>query len=135
MVAGLELGKRFNLFSNSNKGGRLGNLIYLPDSLSEVTTIACAHEVDPESVGMTSEGGQSIWRSVEGIDETGTHPGISLSMRRQGKLILSRAIGHAKGNGPHSSDDDAKILMRPATPVCYFSASKAVTAFLIHLLN
>ena len=135
MVAGLGVGKRTNLFSNMGKGARLGNLIHVPDSLSEVTTIDRTHEVDPGSVGLASEGLESIWRSVEGIYQTGTHPGISLSMRRQGKVVLSRAIGHARGNGPHSSESEAKILMRPATPVCYFSASKAVTAFLMHLLN
>jgi len=135
MVAGFEIGKRFNVFSNLNKRARIGNLIHLPDSLSEVTTIDRTHEVDPTSVGLTADGVESIWRSVEGIYQTGTHPGISLSMRRQGKIVLSRAIGHASGNGPHSSENETKVLMRPATPVCFFSASKAVTAFLIHLLN
>ncbi|MFT5719232.1 MAG: CubicO group peptidase (beta-lactamase class C family) [Oleiphilaceae bacterium] len=136
MVAGFGVGKRINLFSHmNNKGTRIGNLIHLPDSLSEVTTIDRAHEFDPASVGMTAEGLESIWRSVEGIYETGTHPGISLSMRRQGKVVLSRAIGHSRGNGPHSCESETKVLMRPATPVCFFSASKAVTAFLIHLLN
>ena len=135
MIASLDADKRFNLFSSSKKGERIGNLVRMPDSLSEVTTIDLTHEVDPVSVGMTSDGVESIWRAVEGVYETGTHPGISLSMRRQGKVILSRSIGHAIGNGPHSSEHETKMLMRPATPVCYFSASKAVTAFLIHLLN
>jgi len=136
MIGSFEAGKRLNLFSSlNNKGPRLGNLIHLPDSLSEVTTIDRTHEVDPVGVGLTTEGVESIWRSVEDIYKTGTHPGISLSVRRQGKVILSRAIGHATGNGPHSSGGEAKVLMRPATPVCFFSASKAVTAFLMHLLN
>jgi len=61
-------------------------------------------------------------------------PGMTFCLRRKGKIILNRSIGHAKGNGPDDPHGSEKILMRPETPVCQFSASKAVTAMLIHLL-
>jgi len=113
----------------------ISHTVQIPSSVSSVTTANLVNEVDPESVGLTHEGVESIWKSVEGVYKTAVHPGVSLCMRRRGEVILDRAIGHAIGNGPHSSEDDNKILMRPATPVCYFSASKAVTAFLMHLLS
>ena len=111
------------------------NTITLPESLARVTTVESSQEVDPESVGMTHEGVEAIWKAVEGVYRTATHPGISLCMRRQGKIILNRSIGHAQGNGPHAQKGEPQELMRPDTPVCLFSASKAVTAFLMHLLN
>ncbi len=111
------------------------NTIKLPRSLPSVTTVETSEEVDPESVGLTHEGVEAIWKAIEGVYETATHPGISIMMRRRGQVIMHRSIGHAQGNGPHSTARDFKELMRPDTPVCLFSASKAVTAFLIHLLN
>lgn len=110
------------------------NTIKVPRSLPTVTTIERAQEINPESLGMAAESAEAIWRSVEGIYKTGTHPGISICMRRRGQVILQRAIGHSLGNGPNEKGLE-KVLMRPDTPVCYFSASKAVTALLIHMLN
>ncbi|WP_323824630.1 serine hydrolase domain-containing protein, partial [Pseudomonas aeruginosa] len=40
----------------------------------------------------------------------------------------------AEGNGPADSPQAAKRLLTTDTPVCLFSASKAVTAVLIHQL-
>lgn len=111
------------------------NMVKVPKSLPTVTTVESSQEVSAESVGMQADGAEAIWRSVEDVYRTGTHPGISICMRRRGKVILQRAIGHASGNAPHASSDEAKVLMRPETPVCYFSASKAVTALLMHMLR
>ena len=91
-------------------------------------------ERDPQRVGMTQEGVDAIWRSVENIYATGMHPGISLVVRRHGQIVLKRAVGHAKGNGP--GDVDEKLVpMTPDTPVCIFSASKAMAAMTVHLLS
>lgn len=129
----LDLGFRGML--GINRYLRIGNTIRMPRSIPAVTTINHDDEVDPAAVGMTTDGVESIWRSVEEIYKTATHPGISLCFRRRGKIILHRGIGHARGNGPRSPRRENKVLMQPETPVCYFSGSKAVTAFLIHLLN
>ncbi len=129
----LDLGYRCLL--NVNRYFRIGDTIRMPESMTSVTTINHEDEVDPATVGMTVDGVESIWRAIEEIYRTGTHPGISLCFRRQGKIVLHRAIGHARGNGPRSPRDETKVLMQPDTPVCYFSGAKAVTAFLIHLLN
>ena len=51
----------------------------VPRDLASVTTIASDEERDPQRVGMTREGVDAIWRSVENMYATGMHPGISLS--------------------------------------------------------
>lgn len=118
----------------------LGRRIALPSSLESVTSINHQDEVDPLKVGLSEQAKQQIWQSAINIYETGTHPAISLCVRKQGEIILNRSIGHAHGNKPKwnhlfSSDTANQTLMTPDTPVCYFSGSKAITAFLIHLLD
>lgn len=114
---------------------RLSKTSVIPDSLAQVTSIDKTQERNPESVGMTAKNVESIWRSVEGVYQTGTHPAISFCLRRKGEVVLQRSIGHASGNGPADHELAPKVLMRPETPMCFFSASKAVTALLMHMLN
>lgn len=126
---------RSPLFQLNRLKASATNTSLVPDSLAKVTTIERAQEVEPETVAMTTQQVNAIWRSVESIYKTGVHPGISLCLRRQGQVVLQRSIGHASGNGPADSAGSEKVLMRPETPICYFSASKAVTAVLMHMLN
>ncbi len=67
--------------------------------------------------------------------QTGVYPGIAFSLRRRGREIINRAIGHSHGAGPGDATHAEQRLMRPDTPVCLFSASKAVTAMLAHWLH
>jgi CubicO group peptidase (beta-lactamase class C family) len=106
----------------------------VPRDLSSVTTIATRQETDPEAVGMSRPGVESIWRAVERVYATGMHPGISLVVRRHGQIVLKRSIGHASGNGPGDTAD-TPVLMTPDTPVCLYSASKAIAAMTVHLLS
>jgi CubicO group peptidase (beta-lactamase class C family) len=106
----------------------------IPASLASVTTTATAEEQDPEKVGMTRRGVDEIWENVEQLYATGMHPGISMVIRRQGRIVLKRAIGHARGNGP-GEEDGKPVLMTPDTPVCAFSASKSMAAMTVHLLS
>lgn len=108
--------------------------IRLPHHIFEVTTFDPDQEVEPSSVGMTGEGVAAIWRAVEDLYRTGLFPGIAFCLRRHGKILLNRSIGHARGNGPGERDMPAELLT-PETPVCIFSCSKAVTAMLVHLLS
>lgn len=105
----------------------------IPKDLSTVTYRDAAAE-KPQAAGIKPEAAEAVWRSVESLYRTGTHPGIQISLRHRGQSVLHRAIGHAHGNGPDDSRDTPRVAMTTDTPVCYFSASKAVTAFLIHLL-
>src|SRR5262249_34801312 len=65
----------------------------------------------------------------------GLHPAIQLCVRGRGRALIARAIGHASGNGPNAPLEAPKVLATPATPFNIFSASKAVTAMLVHLLD
>jgi CubicO group peptidase (beta-lactamase class C family) len=106
----------------------------VPTDLAKVTTISTSEEQSPASAGMTRAGVDAIWRATERLYATGMHPGISLVLRRHGKVVLKRAIGHARGNGPGDAGEKP-VPMTPDTPVCIFSASKAMAALPLHLLS
>ncbi|MBW4935123.1 serine hydrolase domain-containing protein [Marinobacter sp. F4206] len=105
----------------------------VPKDLSAVTCRDAAGE-RPDAAGVSPEAIDAIWESVEALYRTGVHPGLQLSLRHRGEQVLHRAIGHATGNGPRDGASVLKTPMTTETPVCYFSASKAVTALLIHML-
>jgi CubicO group peptidase (beta-lactamase class C family) len=48
---------------------------------------------------------------------------------------LNRAIGHARGNAPEDAPDAPKLSASTETPFDIFSASKAITAMVIHKLD
>jgi CubicO group peptidase (beta-lactamase class C family) len=75
-----------------------------------------------------------IWGKVENYYGLGLHPAIALCIRHRGKVILDRAIGHARGNSPGSPSDASLQLATPDTNYSIFSASKSVTAVLILIL-
>lgn len=108
------------------------NLIRLPKDLDSVSTVA-EHEVAPSSLGLRDAVRDQIWDGVRKLYKSRTQPGIALALRYKGELILDRAIGHARGNGPHKDGHEPQLLT-PDSPVCLFSASKAVTAMLVHKL-
>lgn len=101
--------------------------------LESVTSVAA--EADPADGGMTRDGVEHIWSAIEGLYRSGVHPAIALCLRRDGQVVLDRAIGHARGNGPHDDREAPKELATPDTPFCIFSASKAITAMVAHLLD
>ncbi len=117
---------------NINPLHRVEHNIAVPRSLAGVTTIA-DNEVNPEWLGMTEDDREAIWRGVKALYRTGMYPAVSLCIRRHGEIVLNRSIGHAKGNGPNEHGE--KVLATPDTPFCLFSASKAITAMLVHLLE
>ena len=106
----------------------------VPRDLEGVTTAATEEEQEPQLVGMTRDGVDAIWGSIEKMYATGMHPGISLVVRRHGRIVLKRAIGHARGNGP-GDRLEKPVPMTPDTPVCLYSASKAMAAMTVHLLS
>ena len=108
------------------------NTCYVPDDLNQV--IRSKDEVAAELGGLTEKQVQKIWDSVECLYKTGNYHLITLCLRRQGQMRLNRSIGYAQGNTPDGLGADAKIGT-PDTPVCLFSASKMVTAMLVHMLD
>jgi len=107
----------------------------VPRDLSAVTSINTEAEVEPRALGVSPQGVTAIWRGVERLYQTGIHPAMQLCLRRHGEVLIDRAIGHAAGNGPDDPRHGRKVLVTPATPFNIYSASKAVTAMLVHLLD
>lgn len=106
--------------------------VSIPDDLSTVTTIDSDAEQDPRLVGLTSAGIEEIWSSAESLYRSALHPSVTLLIRRRGEIVMKRAIGHLGGVTP--GDDDEPVLIDTDAPQNLFSASKAVTALLIHKL-
>jgi len=112
----------------------LSQTINVPNDLAEVTDFNPSEEVDPNEVGLTENDVKQIWEGVENYYRTGVHPAIAICIRRQGKIILKRTIGHSCGNIQGEPEDTRRVVMTTETPICQFSASKAITAMLIHHL-
>jgi CubicO group peptidase (beta-lactamase class C family) len=106
--------------------------IRLPTDLASVTTVAA--EADPADVGMTERQVKRIWGATRNLYRTGVHPAIALCVRRNGHVVLDRAIGHARGNGPKDGPGVPKELVTPDTPFCVFSTAKGITALVVHML-
>lgn len=106
--------------------------IIVPNDLSEVTRIDRAAEVDPDSVDVRAGGIDRIWTGVENLYRTGLQPAITIVVRRKGQIVMKRAIGNLRGNGPGERND--RTVLEPDAPICLFSASKAITALLVHKL-
>jgi CubicO group peptidase (beta-lactamase class C family) len=107
--------------------------IHVPKDLSSVTTVD--PEEDPAAGGLSERAVERIWSSVLDLYRSGVHPAVQLCLRRNGRVVLNRSIGHARGNGPDDPPDAEKVLVTPDTPYCVYSTSKAVTAMVVHLLH
>lgn len=110
------------------------NTISTPYPLESVVRIA-SNELPAAHAGMNQQQVDQIWHAAERLYQNGNHPMLSLCIRRQGQIVINRSIGHAQGNGLHDPAYTAKLIATPDTPVCLFSASKTITAVLIHLLH
>ena len=107
--------------------------IAVPSDLDAVTTIGA--EDEPGAGGMTRESLDRIWKAATDWYRSGVHPAIQVCVRREGAIVLDRAIGHARGNGPRDDADTPKVPCTPETPFLIYSGAKAVTAFVVHLLH
>jgi CubicO group peptidase (beta-lactamase class C family) len=100
---------------------------------AEVTTRA--DEEPAAAGGLSSADVDAIWQRVEQVYATGLYPAVAFCLRRHGRVVIDRAIGHARGNAPGDTPDGALVPATPRTLFNIFSASKAVTAMVIHLLD
>ena len=108
--------------------------IRVPRELGSVTARA-GEEADVRALGMTAGGIERIWAGAERLYRSGFYPAIALCVRRQGQVVIDRAIGHARGNGPADREDAPRTAATPQTPFVIFSASKAMTTVVTHLLE
>ena len=104
----------------------------IPEDLDTVTDFG--DEVDPGDADVTSAQVESMWKVVQDWYRSGVHPALQVCVRRHGKVVLNRSIGHARGNGPRDGRDVEKVPATVDTPFCVYSTSKAITAFLVHKL-
>jgi CubicO group peptidase (beta-lactamase class C family) len=107
----------------------------VPEDLDAVTRVRWEAEVAPREVGVAPAARDRIWEATRRLYRSGIHPAIALCVRRDGGVLLDRTIGHARGNGPHDPPDAPKVVLSLDSPFCTLSASKAVTAMVIHLLD
>jgi CubicO group peptidase (beta-lactamase class C family) len=106
--------------------------IHLPPDLDQVTSVG--DEVEPEVAGLTSLQVDRIWAAARRLYQSGVHPALQLCVRRHGHVVVNRAIGHARGNGPRDAREALKVPATTETPFCVFSTSKGITALLIAAL-
>lgn len=92
-------------------------------------------EEAPAAGGLSQEAIDAIWRSVVAYYETGLHPAMAVCMRRGGRVVLDRTLGHLRGNAPGDAPGAEKVVATPDHLFSLFSASKAVTAMIVHLLD
>jgi CubicO group peptidase (beta-lactamase class C family) len=105
----------------------------IPDDLESVTEIG--DEVHPREARTTQAAVDRIWQAVQGLYRTGAYPAVQVCIRRHGVPILHRALGHASGNAPDDPPGALKRLIGVDTPFCLYSASKGVTAMVVHKLD
>lgn len=106
----------------------------VPRDIDSVATIGRG-ECDPVEVGADPDGIGRVWRAVRRLYRSGIHPAVQLHVRCQGETLLDRAIGYSHGAGPGESQTVTPVPVTTSTPFNVFSAAKAVTAMLIHLLD
>jgi CubicO group peptidase (beta-lactamase class C family) len=107
--------------------------VAIPDELESVTTVG--PEADPEAGGLSARSVERIWKAAKLLYRTGVHPAVQVCVRRGGTVVLNRAIGHARGNGPHDPPEADKLPATPETPFVIYSGSKGITAFVVHMLH
>lgn len=103
--------------------------IRIPSNLDSVT------DAGAEDPGVLSPAAvEAIWGAVRHWYLGGMHPAIQVCLRYDGAVVLNRAIGHARGNGPQDRADADRVPVTTTTPFCVYSAAKAITTTVVHML-
>jgi CubicO group peptidase (beta-lactamase class C family) len=106
--------------------------IPIPPDLEAITATG---PEDGAAGGMSERSVERIWNAAVEFYRSGVHPAVQVCVRREGAVVLNRAIGHARGNGPRDPSDLEREQATPATPFQIYSGAKALTAFVIHMLH
>jgi CubicO group peptidase (beta-lactamase class C family) len=109
--------------------GRSIGRIQVPADLDAVTTVDEEDHSEVDSAAV-----ERVWRATQYWYRAGMHPAIQVCVRRNGKVVLNRAIGHGWGNGPDDEPDVEKVTVTTETPFCVYSAAKAMTTTVVHML-
>ncbi|MGI9125170.1 MAG: lipase LipE [Mycobacterium sp.] len=103
--------------------------IRIPADLDAVTDIG-----SEDSGGLRPGSADRIWDAVRHWYSAGMQPAIQLCIRHNGAVVLNRAIGHAWGNGPADPPEAEQVPVTTGTPFCVYSAAKAITTTVVHML-
>ncbi|HKH50960.1 MAG TPA: lipase LipE [Mycobacterium sp.] len=103
--------------------------IRVPTDLDAVTVVG-----DEDHSAIDSAAVERIWQAARHWYQAGMHPAIQLCLRHNGRVVLNRAIGHGWGNGPGDPPDAEKVAVTTETPFCVYSAAKAITTTVVHML-
>lgn len=103
--------------------------IRVPADLDAVTSVA-----DEDHSGVDASAIERVWQATRHWYSAGMHPAIQVCVRHRGRIVLDRAIGHGWGNGPDDPVDAEKVPVTTETPFCVYSAAKAMTTTVVHLL-
>ncbi len=106
--------------------------VHVKRDLEAITTRG--EEAPAADGGATSDQVEAIWETVLDWYRAGVHPALQVCVRRNGAVVLDRAVGYARGNAPGDGRDDDRTACTTETPFCVFSTSKAITAFVVHKL-
>ena len=104
--------------------------IDIPSDLSSITSIDYENEVPAGESGLSEDETAAIWDATQDFYRKGMHPLISICLQRGGEMVFNRSIGYQSGD---DASTDA-VVANFNTPVCMFSASKVISAVLLHLL-
>lgn len=99
------------------------------------TRIDHASELAPEAGGLTAAQIDRIWQSVLECYRSGIHPAITVCIRRHGKIVLNRAVGHTHGNEPGHAMGAPLRVAEPNSLFNLYSASKAIAAMIVHHMD
>lgn len=114
----------------SKKVRQVLGVVETVSDIDEVISIDEEGESDALQSGLRESDIDKIWDAVEGLYKSGMHPGIGFCLRKNGHIVLNRSIGHATLDEYQQPDR----LMTTDTPICLYSASKAITAMAVHKL-
>jgi CubicO group peptidase (beta-lactamase class C family) len=103
--------------------------IHVPVDLDAVTALG---DEDHSTIDAASV--ERIWQATRHWYQAGMHPAIQVCLRHNGRVVLNRAIGHGWGNAPDDPPDAEKIPVTTDTPFCVYSAAKAITTTVVHML-
>jgi len=101
----------------------------VPADLDAVTAVG-----DEDPGGLDPAALDRIWDAARHWYRAGMHPAIQLCLRHNGRVVLNRAIGHGWGNGPTDPPDAEQIPVSTETPFCVYSAAKAISTTVVHML-
>lgn len=105
----------------------------IPRDLDAVTAIGPEEELT--GTGIEQDAIDAVWKAARAFYRTGITPALQLCIRRRGRIVLNRALGHARGNAPGDPSDAPKVPATTETPSNVFSTAKLITAMVIHKLD